>query len=711
MSKMRKLLSVSFIIISLFSCFESNAQDMLAENKGTQSGNGNISTRSAERKDAMHARKSIMAILNRFREFNTTMDENSMSTESIQQSVATQKSDNSNSGSFSEYLEKMKDVLGKRLEGLSGSDEQVAIQKAKLMGAKNILVSAKCLESQANNSFVEAKDQDGNYLISFPVDSLRRSTRFGTVDNYREGFARVRKDQVFGYLNLCGEEDITSQYAKAEPFNGGRALVKRVEWYFIDAKGEESNALENITEGKALVRGVTLVRMTDGKQALIDNRYDATKKPISQSYEAIETFYQNIFFKVRNGKKFGLLGIDGKIKLEVNFDNIEATKVPGIYKVTTGTTVGLMDTSWTIKIQPSYTSISEFNKYGLANAQNANGSILIQKGTFKTTKIYKGITDFNEFGVASFLEESGKYGLLDSEMKIVVDAKYASIGSFNEMGLANACLEAGKCGYIKFDGNEQIKAEYESVSAFNAYGLTVAKKNIENCGGKVGEKCAADIVLDKMGGIIIPSTEESIAKKTRYKLTDSLHSAHYIIVNATNNDNSNLQYMLIDKNNFKQVTVAPYQTITSLDPNGNFRVKDNDAWGVIDSVGNVMSKCQYKEIRRVGESYYAAQNEKGMWGFLNKKGKPQIEFEYEDVRQFRNGLAPVSKGKNKWGIISKFNAKIVPCVFKSITMNAAETKFEVTDQEGTVFIINEKGECESNCAKFEEVRNKANKQE
>jgi hypothetical protein len=707
---MRKLLNISLITISLFSLSESKAQDILAENKGSQSANGNMSTRTAERKDALHARKSIMVILNRFRDMNAAVEEAAMSPEAVQQAISAQKTD-ANSGSFSEYLEKMKDVLGKRLEGLAGADEQVAAQQARLMGAKNIIMSAKCLESQANNSFVETKDQDGNYLISFPVDSLRKGTRFGTVDNYREGYARVRKDQVFGYLNLCGEESITSQYAKAEPFNGGRALVKRVEWYFIDAAGEESNALEGITEGKALVRGVTLVKLSDGRQALIDNKFDVTKKPISQSFESIENFYQNVVFKVRNGKKFGLLGVDGKVKLEVNYDNIEAIKVPGVYKIMLGTMVGLIDTSWTIKIQPAYNTISEFNKYGLATAVSDKGVILVQKNTFKTTKIYKSISDFNEFGVATFLDESNKFGLIDAEMKIVLEPKYASISAFNEIGLASACLEAGKCGYIKFDGSEQIKAAYESVSSFNSFGLTVAKKTVENCVNKAKENCSADLILDKTGNIIIPASDESIAKKTRFKLTDSLHSVHYIIVNATHNDNNALHYMLIDKNNMKQITNIPYQTITSLDLNSNFRVKDNDLWGLIDSVGTVMSKCQYKEIRRVGETYYAAQNEKGMWGFLNKKGKPQIEFEYEEVRQYRNGLAPVSKGKNKWGIISKFNAKIVPCVFKSIVMNGAETKFEVTDQEGTVFIINEKGECESNCAKFEEIRNKANKQE
>ena len=683
---MRKLFQSCVLSAALMTGFSASAQDMFAKVETNKQVDGDMSTRSNEKKDAIQARKSLMGILNQFREYTTDGTETDKT-----------------SGSFKDYLDKINASIAKRLENLSGSDNATATQRAKLLGGKTMLMSAKCLEGQDQNSFVQGKDMDGNILISFPVDSLRKSTRFGTVENYREGFARVRKDQVFGYLNLCGEEVITAQYARAESFTGGRALVKRVEWYFVDAKGDESEALLNILDGRALSNGVNLVKMLDGKQAMIDNRYDLTRKPISQFYDEVAPFYQNAIYKVRLGNKVGLIGLDGKVRLEASYDKIENTKVAGVYKVSVNNMVGLMDTSWTVKIQPTFTTISEFNQFGLAMATNEKGSVLIQKNTFKTTKNYETISDFNEFGVASFRDENKKYGLIDSEMKIVFGAKYATIGAFNEIGLAQVSMEANKFGFVKFDGTEQIKAIYESVSPFNSFGLTVARM--------ANGKSFSETILDRTGNVIVAATEEAIAKKLHFTLTDSILSGHYIVVNATEDNAKDISYLLIEKNNLKQVTATTYESINSIDQVGNFRVKKGEAWGIIDSVGTVLTKCQYKEIRRLGEGYYAAQNEKGMWGFLNKKGKPQIEFEYEEVRQYRNGFAPVSKGKNKWGIINKFNAKIVPCVFKNVTMNGAETKFEITDVDGTVFLVSEKGDCETNCAKFEQIRNKANKTE
>ena len=191
--------------------------------------------------------------------------------------------------------------------------------------------------------------------------------------------------------------------------------------------------------------------MLDGKQAMIDNRYDLTRKPISQFYDEVAPFYQNVIYKVRLGNKVGLIGLDGKVRLEASYDKIENTKVAGIYRVSVNNMVGLMDTSWTVKIQPTFTTISEFNQFGLAMATNEKGSVLIQKNTFKATKSYETISDFNEFGVASFRDENKKYGLIDSEMKLVIGAKYATIGAFNEIGLAQVSMDPTKFGFVKFD--------------------------------------------------------------------------------------------------------------------------------------------------------------------------------------------------------------------------------------------------------------------
>jgi hypothetical protein len=44
-----------------------------------------------------------------------------------------------------------------------------------------------------------------------------------------------------------------------------------------------------------------------------------------------------------------------------------------------------------------------------------------------------------------------------------------------------------------------------------------------------------------------------------------------------------------------------------------------------------------------------------------------------------------------------------------VMLNEAETKFHITDEDNVLYIISEKGECETNCPKFEKLRANANK--
>ena len=137
------------------------------------------------------------------------------------------------------------------------------------------------------------------------------------------------------------------------------------------------------------------------------------------------------------------------------------------------------------------------------------------------------------------------------------------------------------------------------------------------------------------------------------------------------------------------------------------RVKKNGVWGIIDSTGKVLTKPQFNQILRTSEKLYPAENASGKWGFINQKGKIQVPFEYDEVKTFRNGYVPASKGKNRWGLITRFNAKVVPCAFKSI--NEKGLKYEVMDADNLVYIVNEEGDCETNCPKFEQIRAEANK--
>ena len=652
------------------------------------------------------AKKQLMSLFNLFRDYSVTLD--TLKSRKTADSELSFNNVETSPKNFRMFLSKMDVNLRRKLEATSETGSEFA-QREKVNKALVMLKSAECFADKTNGVFELSKDQNGNEIIAFPLDSLRRKSRYGLVDNFNEGFARIQKDQVFGFINLCGEEVITCQYEKAEPFNNGLALAYRMGWFFVDIKGIESAVFENVVDAKSLGYGISLLKFTNNAYTLVNNDYVSTKMPMSSYYESIEPFIKRIdVFRVRNGKKYGIIGLNGKIKLDPTYDDISAINREGVYRINLGGRIGLVDSNWKIQFTPSFTRVSDFNEYGIAEAKNENGTILIKKEGFVKSNLYENITAFNDFGIAVIRDANKNCGLIDTNFRVIIEPKYVSIGTFNEMGLAPACLLSNKCGFIKYDGTEQIKANYESVGNFNTFGLAVAKVSVTDSKSKKNEKITTQIVIDMQGNTVIPVTDEAIEKKLTYELNDTLFSDEFLAVYAfADNNRSNLQYHLIRKTNNQLITSTPYQNISPLDNFGNFRVKKNNLWGLMDSSGKVLSKPQFTQIRRVSENSYAVENIENKWGFINTTGKQQIPFEYDEVRTFRNGLVPASKNKNKWGLINRFNGKVVPCLFKLI--NEKGIKYEITDFDGLIYVLNDQGDCETNCPKFENIRAEANK--
>lgn len=656
------------------------------------------------------ARKQTIYLFNLFRDYSVTVD-----TVLGNKPADTEPSyvvKESSPAYFRMYLSKMDATIRRKIETLSEIPSKL-LEQERLAKALTILKSAECLADKEKGAFELTKDKDGNDIIAFPLDSLRKKSRYGLVDNYNEGFARIQKDQVFGFINICGEEVITCQYERVEPFNNGMALARRIDWFFVDTKGVESPSFDNVADAKPMGYGVSLLKFNNNTFALVNNEFGTTKVPLSSFYESIEPFSfknskRNDVFRVRNGKKYGVIGLNGKIKLDPTYDDISATNESGIYRINLGGRIGIVDSNWKIQFPPSFNSVSDFNEFGIAEAKNENGVVLIKKNGLVKSKTYDNVTSFNDFGVAVIRDANKNHGIIDTNFHVIVEPKYASIGNFNDMGLAPACLLTNKCGFIKYDGTEQIKANYESVGNFNSFGLAVAKVNVTDYKGKKNEKVSAQIVIDAQGNTVIPVTDEAIEKKFYYELSDTTHSYEYLIVYAyPENNRSDRQYHLIQKEKNQLITATPYQIISALDNCGNFRVKKGNIWGLLDSTGKILAKPQFSQIQRVSENFYAVENAAGKWGFVTQKGKQQVPFEYDEVRNFRNGYVPASKGKDKWGLITRFNAKVVPCAFKSIIDKGS--KYEVTGVDGLIYIVNDQGDCETNCPKFEAIRAEANK--
>jgi WG containing repeat len=585
-------------------------------------------------------------------------------------------------------------------------------QKSNLKRRYSLVLSAQCLCNKSEGNYLKIKDLEGRDLVAVSLEPFRQNPRYGMVENYRQGFARIKKDQVFGYMNVCGEEFIPAQYEQAEPFNDGRALVKKINWYYIDAKGQESEALENVSKARMVGRGLSIATLKTGKEVLIDNTYDVSKKTLSDPFDEIEPFFKDELFKVRVGKKFGILRADGTLKMDISFDNLQATSVENLMRVTVGAKMGLIDSLGNVKIKPEYDFISDFNEYGLAEARDVSGSRLVESKELRTSKVFSSIGVFDQYGLSVVKDATGRFGLLNMDLQTIKEPIFTSISSFNQFGLAAVCRqlpEGVKCGYLRYDGSTVIPFNYDEVGSYNKQGLVVVTESVARCQDVKGA-CKTDVIYDKNGNLVVAKSNDDMPEKVRFALDTVLLNRQFIPLRAYDKDNQ-MSYHLIDKNSMRRITPQGFQRMKgSYDVNLCFAVMSQSKWGLMDTTGKMVVPCTFKRIESPSEGYYAVQNETSKWGFIDKKGKPQIPYDYDEVRPFYNNLSIVSKGKDRVGLINRFNGKIAPCAFRSVQFVSNTRQYELTDASDVKYLLNINGECEGNCQKFEELRKNANTQ-
>ncbi len=223
--------------------------------------------------------------------------------------------------SGSDFFEKYYQYDLEQIEKAEINEIKKLIARSRTHQRYSIFKSGACLVNTSKSQFYQTTDINGHSLITFQTDSIRSSPRFSLIDDFSEGYCRIKKDGVFGFLDVCGNEMIAPQYDYAERFNNGKALVNKMGWFFVNTNGEEGEKLNTIKDATALKFGISVVKLTNGKAVLIDNDYDKTQKPISEEFDEI-TPLTDFYLIVKEDKKYGLIRIDGQVEASILYDSI-----------------------------------------------------------------------------------------------------------------------------------------------------------------------------------------------------------------------------------------------------------------------------------------------------------------------------------------------------------------------------------------------------
>lgn len=214
--------------------------------------------------------------------------------------------------------------------------------------------------------------QNRYVLIDQAGRTLTGLTTYRQIDSFREGLARVKDQNGFGFIDLNGREVISTTWGQAESFSGGRAVVRQNgRCGYIDASGElviptqYSRCLDFEDDRAVVYRSIhnaglidrngrelispsldRMLHFREGRGLMRDQRqgfYFITDKAALYDgyYDEARPFYHGVA-AIRQGDRWGLINRKGLPLIRPRFSAMEPF-VGGMARVSVSRLFGLVD--------------------------------------------------------------------------------------------------------------------------------------------------------------------------------------------------------------------------------------------------------------------------------------------------------------------------------------------------------------------------------
>lgn len=286
-------------------------------------------------------------------------------------------------------------------------------------------------------------------------------------------------------------------------------------------------------------------------------------------------------YPVKIGELWGFIDRNGKMVIQPRYDWIPAQngyidEMIIVHEKNKG--FGFVGSNANMVIQPQYGETGFFSE-GLAYVERGYDRGYIDKtGSMILRPPYKNLYPFHE-GLAAVEEnDKRKYGFIDRNGKLVIDAIYDEVGlplageiekydrGFSD-GLA-AVKVGDKWGFIDKNGKMVIEPQYKLAFSFSdGLALVVVEENV---GG----------FIDKTGRIVIALRD---GYGPRFDFSEGLAAMGL-----------NGKYGFIDKTG--TVVIQPQYDAVESFHEGLAPVRIGDKWGVINTSGQLIINAQYKMI-------------------------------------------------------------------------------------------------------------------
>lgn len=339
-------------------------------------------------------------------------------------------------------------------------------------------------------------------------------------------------------------------------------------------------------------------------------------------------WYNNEVLKFEKDGKYGLIDFSGKEVLPANYEDISTMQ--GIEKTLILTKDG---------------------KYGLYNS--------VSKTVFADTT-YTSVAPFGKTYNDGYIvkNENGKYGILGSEGKIILDATHDKIMKVS--GNDKYVVQDGvKTKLISKDGTTILETGFDEIIEIDGDNLVIKKAGkygIINTTGETLidpafdylENCFGDYYIAKTAGNYgVIKLNKDICIEIKYKdikyrndiaslicenedYTSDIYNRElkFVLTGTISKVDSEKGYIRARVGNEYKYYNLQYQEITNkeaLKNNTLFLVKENGKYGYVNKDGQKVVDCIYDDAQEQNQYGFCAVNKDGKWGVLQQNGSILLE--------------------------------------------------------------------------------------
>ena len=271
------------------------------------------------------------------------------------------------------------------------------------------------------------------------------------------------------------------------------------------------------------------------------------------------------------------------------------------------------------------------------NIVNKNGEVTEIKGESDVEALYRFTNDklalfvdnwrFIGDGVTAF-----DFHYVNTKGDIVISDDFDYADQFSD-GLAAAGKD-GKYGYIDTNGNVVIEFKFDYTRSFNSSGIAPAR---------IGKQFG---YIDKSGTFVIKPQFD-----TAYPVVNGIARA----VDAMMTKSGRYEYTrYIVNEKTREVIEVDYDIVDDFGENGLAPVCKFSKWGYINTKGEEVIKCQFREAREFTNGIAPVIMRDKSCVYIDENGEIVMQFEnFTKLGSFHNGLAWFADKNDKVGYINE----------------------------------------------------------